>query len=142
MYSVYLGVEGQPGRTNLFQDYSTDRNPDGDVVTGAVQPFLDKLLLAMNAGSSALFDDFYLSKSGFKATVPRPFGYTVPVEPSPPLRTIQHSGPNVILTWPAGGSLLQASAVTGPWTTNTSASSPYTNSPSAAQTFYRVLVIR
>ena len=57
--------------------------------------------------------------------------------------------PNVTLTieraangqlqvqWPQG-TLLQAPAVTGPWTTN-NAASPYKFSPTAAQQFYRVL---
>ncbi|HTI98396.1 MAG TPA: LamG-like jellyroll fold domain-containing protein, partial [Dongiaceae bacterium] len=44
-------------------------------------------------------------------------------------------GTNLILSWPAG-KLLQAPAVTGPWTT-TSAVSPYTVSPSDT-TFYRL----
>ena len=50
--------------------------------------------------------------------------------------TIVPSGSNVQLTWP-GGTLLEATAVTGPWTTN-SATSPYTAPAAAAQKFYRV----
>ena len=49
------------------------------------------------------------------------------------------SGANQLtVTWPQG-MLLQADAVTGPWTTN-SASSPYLFAPSAAKRFYRVKV--
>ncbi len=50
--------------------------------------------------------------------------------------TITNSGGNVTLTWP-GGTLLQASNVTGPWTTN-AATSPYTVSATGATKFYRV----
>jgi hypothetical protein len=52
--------------------------------------------------------------------------------------TIQKVGANVVLSWPQG-TLLEASNVTGPWTTN-SASSPYTNGPTAASRFFRVKV--
>ena len=58
--------------------------------------------------------------------------------PLPVDLTIQQSGNNVIITWPAG-TLLQADDVTGPWTTN-NATSPYTNTPTASQQFYRVKV--
>ena len=44
----------------------------------------------------------------------------------------------LVLTWPSG-TLLQAPTVTGPWTTN-NATSPYTNTPSAPQEYYRVRV--
>lgn len=49
---------------------------------------------------------------------------------------ISQSGGNVTLTW-SEGILLEAPAVTGPWTTN-NAASPYTFSPTAPQKFYRV----
>lgn len=52
---------------------------------------------------------------------------------------IQHVGGNVVLTW-SQGTLLEASNVTGPWTTNAAATSPFTNNPTAAQKFFRVLV--
>jgi hypothetical protein len=44
----------------------------------------------------------------------------------------------LILSWP-NGTLLQAPAVTGPWTTN-NAASPYTNSMTGPKEFYRVRV--
>jgi len=56
-----------------------------------------------------------------------------------PFLNIAWAGVNQLqLTW-AQGTLLQADAITGPWTTN-SASSPYLVSPSAAKRFYRVQV--
>ncbi|MDB6112097.1 MAG: Immunoglobulin I-set domain protein [Pedosphaera sp.] len=58
--------------------------------------------------------------------------------PAPVSLSIQSSGTKVILTWPHG-TLLEATSVAGPWTTN-NATSPYTNSPAAAQKLYRVIV--
>jgi|GEM_PF-1142054 len=43
------------------------------------------------------------------------------------------------LTWPQG-TLLQATNITGPWTTNATAISPFTVNPTESQMFYRVKV--
>jgi hypothetical protein len=52
---------------------------------------------------------------------------------------LQPSGANFILTW-SQGALLEATNLLGPWTTNNSAASPFTVTPSAPQKFYRVRV--
>lgn len=44
----------------------------------------------------------------------------------------------LVITW--SGLLLQAPNITGPWTTNTTAVSPWTNTPSGAREFYRSLI--
>jgi len=49
----------------------------------------------------------------------------------------ERSGNNLTLTWP-GGVLLEADDITGPWTPNNSATSPYVVPTSAAKHFYRV----
>jgi Concanavalin A-like lectin/glucanases superfamily len=49
---------------------------------------------------------------------------------------ITHSGSNVTLTW-AQGTLLQAPSLSGAWTTNSAATSPYTV-PAAGTQFYRL----
>lgn len=49
-------------------------------------------------------------------------------------------GAQLKLSWPYGVKLLEATNVTGPWTTNTSASSPFFVTPTQAQKFYRLLV--
>jgi hypothetical protein len=54
------------------------------------------------------------------------------IVPSP---TITWSGSNLLVTWP-GGTLLQATNITGPWTTNHS-TSPLTVVPTAPAMFYR-----
>ena len=53
--------------------------------------------------------------------------------------TIQKAGANVLLTWPQG-TLLEATDLAGPWSTNNAATSPYLVAPTATRKFYRVLV--
>jgi len=57
---------------------------------------------------------------------------------SPVTLYIARSGLSLQLTW-SNGTLLEANAVTGPWTTN-SATSPYLVAPAGNQRFYRVQV--
>ena len=54
------------------------------------------------------------------------------------LQITQASG-QLTLTWPQG-KLLEATALSGPWTTNTAAASPYVVTPAGAKKFYRVQV--
>lgn len=49
------------------------------------------------------------------------------------------AGNNLLLTWPQGV-LLEATNVTGPWITNSTATSPFTIGPTAPQKYYRVRV--
>jgi hypothetical protein len=51
---------------------------------------------------------------------------------------IEKLGSNLRLTWPQG-TLLEATSVTGPWTTNVNVS-PYTFAPSEAKKFFRIRV--
>jgi hypothetical protein len=53
-----------------------------------------------------------------------------------PAASIQVSGTKLQVSWPYG-TLLEAPAVTGPWTTNVN-TSPYLFTPTASQKFYRV----
>ena len=48
-------------------------------------------------------------------------------------------GTNLLLSW-SQGFLLQATNVTGPWTTNLTATPPFTVIPTAQRMFYRVQV--
>jgi hypothetical protein len=58
---------------------------------------------------------------------------------NPPVAvSVQPAAGSLVLTWPQG-TLLQATNVTGPWTTNPAAS-PFTNQPNNPQMFYRVQV--
>lgn len=47
------------------------------------------------------------------------------------------NGGNLMLSWPGNGKLLEATNVTGPWSTN-NAIAPVTVIPTAAQKFYRI----
>jgi hypothetical protein len=57
---------------------------------------------------------------------------------TPPQLTIQSAGGKVVLTWDKG-LLLETDDVTGPWTTNNAAVSPFTNTPSGGRKFYRAV---
>jgi hypothetical protein len=82
LVTTYIAKEGAANRTVLFQDYRSDRNPSpdpGDLVGYPTKPDLTTLHVAANSTTSTVyFDDFYLSKSGYLETVPRPFGFTTP----------------------------------------------------------------
>ena len=92
VFSVYIQKQGQTTRTVLVKDYLSDRDPyTSNPVLGPMAPDLDKLFISGNsATASAWFDDFFLSKSGYSATMPVPFnegaaptGYTLTLNPSP-----------------------------------------------------------
>ena len=56
---------------------------------------------------------------------------------NPNLLGIAQSGSSLILTWSSGGTLLQATNLPGPWTTNVN-TSPYMFTPTGPQMFFRV----
>jgi len=56
-----------------------------------------------------------------------------------PIIDITRSGSNLVLSW-SSGTLLQAASLLGPWTTNSTAVSPYTVPTTNAHQFYKILV--
>ena len=58
--------------------------------------------------------------------------------PPPPVLTNRWDGVHLTLSWQNGGMLLEATNLTGPWTTNTS-SSPFVVTPTQPQKFYKAL---
>lgn len=139
IHSIYLQKEGAATRTELFKDYLSDRDPTlVDVIMGGMAPDLDRLIVAgNNPGESALFDDFYLSDSGYASGLPRAAGFSQPVGGQPPSLTVARAGAGITVTWTAG-TLESASAVTGPWTAVPgSPTSPYAASTTGGATFYR-----
>ena len=133
-FTVYVQKEGGAPRTVLFQDYLSDRDLYFvDVVLGGMLPALDKLVVMGNSGTlSATFDDFYLSTSGYNATVPK--AYTVALPPGP--LSIGWSGSQLEIRW-TNGTLQQAEFITGPWSdVSGNPTSPYLVTPSGAK-FYR-----
>ena len=135
-FSVYIQKDGEAGRTLLFQDYTSDRDLDYvDAVLGGVSPLLDKLVIMGNSATySAVFDDFYLSTSGYNATVPRPYGFTGQL---PGTLSIRKVGSQVEIQW-TSGTLQQATSLTGEWTdVPDNPTSPLLISPAGQAMFYR-----
>jgi hypothetical protein len=76
-YSVHIAEEGAVGRTTLFADYVADRDAVNiDPALGAPGTNLIYVALcSFDAGqgvNQVLFDDIFLSSSGFNSTVPVP----------------------------------------------------------------------
>lgn len=88
---------------------------------------LDEVAVYNYALSSAQVDAHYAAGCGIVTTQPT--------------LTITPSGGNIIVTW-SQGLLLQASDITGPWTTNTTAVSPWTSTPSSDRQFYKAFLPR
>jgi len=134
-FSVYIQKEGETERTLLFENYGSDRDLFVvDPVLGPMLPNLDKLIVLGNSATySAVFDDFYLSKSGYNATVPRPYGSTA----QPGSLEIRWNGSQLEIRWSAG-ILQEADAITGSWSDVTGANPPsYLVTPSGSAKFYR-----
>jgi len=63
-----------------------------------------------------------------------------PNPPMPPIfLTNSWDGGQLTLNWPVGGRLLEATNLSGPWTTNISATPPFLINPDQPQKFYRVI---
>jgi len=60
-------------------------------------------------------------------------------EPGNVTLSITPSGNNVVVTW-SSGTLLESTNITGPWSTNSAATSPFTAPVDSPQKFYRVQV--
>lgn len=135
-FSVFLQADGGPARTNVFNNYLSDRDPAYvDVILGSMQPQLDKLVVAGNSASdSASFDDFYLSHGAYNSSVPVPLAGNVTT--LPPLQITTSAG-SVQIHWNAGV-LQQAPAATGPWTDIPgNPASPFSTAAAGTQLFFR-----
>jgi hypothetical protein len=144
-------LNGQPlyaiGFTNTLPiehtNYSTRSVGDSDaqdvmyLFPGSQLHSGDNVLAVHLAQVNATSSDITLGLQ-VRATTISPLG---PYVPAPQL-TISRNGNQVSVGWtPLGGSLLEASAVTGPWTTNGAALNPhvFTPAPGAGQKFFRVV---
>jgi hypothetical protein len=85
---------------------------------------LDKIVLSTNPG---------LNLTNAAAGV----GPAESIKVSGPI-SVEHSGNDLILTWPSGGVLQAAPFAAGTYTNVTGASSPYPVSPTGPALFYRV----
>jgi hypothetical protein len=64
--------------------------------------------------------------------------FSVNPPPPPACITNQWNGNQLTLSWQSGGTLLEATNVSGPWSTNVSATSPFIVTPSQPQKYYRL----
>jgi hypothetical protein len=101
-------------------DWRLGQDPDNPTATKAFDGLIDEVTIFGSALSADQINLLYLAAKG----------------ELPPEIGINRANQNVVLTW-SKGFLLQAPAVTGPWTTNSTATSPYTVPASGTQ-FYRL----
>jgi hypothetical protein len=103
-YSVHIAEEGAVGRTTLFADYVADRNAVNiDPALGApLTNLIYVFLCSFDAGqgvNQVLFDDFYLSASGFNSTVPVPAkSFRIPIRVT---NAMFDTASNFSVTWNA-----------------------------------------
>ncbi len=138
-FSIHLAPEGGV-RTTLFDGFVSDRDPTAvDPIIGGIAPVLDKLYVAGNNGNTtALFDDFYLSRDGFNATVPRAYGFSAPFTGAPPVLDVRLVGNEVEISW-SGGTLESSASLGADWTAVPGAPvSPWRFTPSTGPRFFRV----
>lgn len=134
-FTVYIQKEGGAPRQPLFSDYTSDRDLLlVDVILGGAAPVLDKLIvLGNNATFSAVFDDFYLSTSGYNSTVPIAYQTSQP----PGELSATWVGNQIQISWD-NGTLQSSSNVNGPYVdVPGNPSSPHLVTPSGEQLFFR-----
>lgn len=140
-YSIHVQKASGGAKTTILADYAADRDPVGAIDTGATLPDLDSLAIIARASHSTtqnlLFDDLYLSQGGYLTTVPRAFGFSIPVSGAPPSLSVSRADGQVAITF-GGGTLESAASATGPWSEVAGATSPFRANADGAQRFFRV----
>ena len=107
-----------------MDEYTTDYPSD----------IISRLYLVGNGDTQgALFDDVYISKTGYNSTTPIELGYAGP----PPALQMQWSGTQWQIVYQ--GKLLEASSITGAWTEVDGATSPYPVPTTGPGKFYRAV---
>ena len=139
-YSIHVQKASGGARTTILADYAADRDPVGTTDTGLTLPDLDSLAIIARASHATtqnlLFDDLYLSRGGYLSTVPRAFGFSVPVSGEPPSVSVRRAGAQVEIVY-GGGILESAATPKGPWSEVAGASSPYRANADGAQRYFR-----
>ena len=138
---TYTGNPGDANNGALYVDgklvsnntiLTTPAGDNLDVWIGGSPDYGVNRLFLGNIAHAAIFDQ--------SLTAAQVNGlYNAVYVPSQGSITLTRSGSNITLTWPTGV-LLQASSLTGPWTTNSAAVSPYTVPIASGNQFFRVLV--
>lgn len=108
-------------------------NKNGIPVSGATNSVIVLSALATNSSGNYACAVTNYAGGGLSSTG------ALTVLPLPSL-SLSTSNNQLVLTWPGSGSLLESSNVTGPWTTNQTALSPYPITPSFPARFFRLQV--
>jgi hypothetical protein len=141
-FTIHVQRDGGGARQTILSNQISDRDPVGDVLLGFTRTMLDKLAIGGRTGHSTehtlLFDDFYLSQSGFLTTVPRPYGFTEPIPGDVDIiLSISMEENQIQIIW-EGGTLESASQIDGTWTPVGGATSPHSVDPTGNELFFRV----
>ena len=137
---TYTGVPTQNYNGSLYVDgtlvanNSVTATPAGDgldVWIGGSPDYGTARLLKANIANAAIYSQ--------ALTVAQVQSLYNGVYAGPVNLGVTRSGSNVVLNWPTG-TLLQATNLTGPWTTNNAALSPYTVPATNGNEFYRILI--
>jgi len=136
---TYTGAPGVENNGTLYVDgvvaahNTVETTPTGDALDvwiGGSPDYPTARLTEANLADAAVFD-YALTANEVQDVFN--------ASPLPVLLTIAPAGKNVVLTWPSG-TLLQSTNVAGPWTSNASATSPYTVPATNALQFFKVQV--
>jgi len=139
---TYTGIPGQNSNGGLYVDGALVANntvataPAGnglDVWIGGAPDYGTRFLPAYIANAAVFAQSLNAAQINGIYN-----GQWIPVGPQ--TITITHSGSNVVLNWDTG-TLLEATSVLGPWTTNSAAVSGYSVPATNATKFFRLLVI-
>lgn len=143
---TYSGTPNQPNNGVLYVDgvevasNTVTATPPGDTLDAWIAGSPD---YGMQSGTSRIMADATIShvaifNSAFTAAQINGL-YNGTFVLGPQTLHIAPSGANVVLTWQTG-TLLESTNVLGPWTTNSTATTPYTIPATNKETFFRLLV--
>jgi hypothetical protein len=137
----YSGVPGQNSNGSLYVDGLLVAN--NTVVTNVPGSNLDVWIAGSpDYGTARLMPAYIANAAIFNEalTAAQVLGlYNGTAVAGPQKLNITRSGNNIVLTWQTG-TLLQATSVTGPWTTNSAATSGYTIPATNTSQFFRLQV--
>jgi hypothetical protein len=126
-------TESSGGATPLHYQWRTDGGGNGGALTNIPDATNTNFYFyTTNAGTYSFA--CLVTNSYGPALSPTAQVYVLPATPSPPV--INFTDGACVLTWTGGSGLLEATNVSGPWTTNAHMS-PFTFSPTGAAKFYR-----
>jgi hypothetical protein len=135
-FSVFLQKVGSAQRMPVFPDHLGNRNPAGTPAGNGGDPALpnmDKLMIGNNTANAILFDDIFISTTGYNSTIP--FGQSSGAAPS---LSISRSAADLELKWTAG-TLEWATSILGPWSAVPASAAPsYKVTLSGNQRYFRV----